>query len=135
MKKIVLSLLSLSLLSGCTGTGRFDLNVAHGTHTEKRAGSAVSRGGAGNSAVDPADAVISQRIRQSIMGDPLMSVNAQNIGIVTVRRHVTISGAVDDPAEQNRVLAKIKAISGLSSITNALEVLDKDAETDARSAK
>lgn len=134
MRKVVLSLLSLSslsllLLCGCSNAHLFEFgkhepaNLKSGTGTS----SASTRPARG---ADAQDVVITQSIRKAILADQSMSVNAQNIDIRTVNRHVTISGAVDDPFERKRVLAKIQSIHGPANLTDSLEVLDTDAQNE-----
>jgi hyperosmotically inducible periplasmic protein len=62
-------------------------------------------------------------IRRAIVQDDAMSVNAKNIKIVTDKAGmVTLRGVVDSQAEKDLIEQKAKGITGVTSVTNNLEV-------------
>ncbi len=70
-----------------------------------------------------ADVKITAAIRRAIMDDKSMSVNAQNVKIMTERSGVvTLRGPVDTQAEKDAIEAKAKAVAGVTRVDNQLEV-------------
>lgn len=72
-----------------------------------------------------ADVNITAAIRKAIMDDSTMSVNAQNCKVITERGVVTLRGPVDSQAEKDAIEAKAKAVTGVTSVINQLEVVRK----------
>lgn len=68
------------------------------------------------------DRTITQEIRKAVMAEPNMSVNAQNCKIITKDGVVTLRGPVSTQAEKDTIEAKAKAIAGVKSVVNELEV-------------
>jgi hyperosmotically inducible protein len=56
------------------------------------------------------------------MSDSAMSINAQNCKIITQKGAVTLRGPVASQAEKDAIAAKAKAVPGVTSVTNELEV-------------
>lgn len=70
-----------------------------------------------------ADVKITAAIRRAIMDDKSMSVNAQNVKIITEQSGaVTLRGPVDSQAEKDAIEAKAKAVAGVTRVDNQLEV-------------
>lgn len=70
-----------------------------------------------------ADVKITAAIRRAILDDKSMSVNAQNVKIVTEQSGVvTLRGPVDTQAEKDAIEAKAKAVAGVTRVDNQLEV-------------
>lgn len=67
------------------------------------------------------DRGITQAIRKSIMQQGL-SVNAKNIKIITRNGEVTLRGPVNNAAEVEKILEVAKAVQGIKSLNNQLEV-------------
>lgn len=67
------------------------------------------------------DLKITQAIRKSLMRQDL-SVNAKNIKIVTQNGEVTLRGPVDNSTEIENISALAKAVPGVKSVDNQLEV-------------
>ena len=66
---------------------------------------------------------ITADIRKAIMDDKSMSTNAQNCKIITDSAGVvTLRGPVASQAEKDSIAAKAKAVSGVTSVVNELEV-------------
>jgi hypothetical protein len=68
------------------------------------------------------DLDITAEIRRALMSDSAMSINAQNCKIITQNGAVTLRGPVASQAEKDAIAAKAKAVPGVSSVTNELEV-------------
>lgn len=67
------------------------------------------------------DRSITQAIRKSIMHQEL-SVNAKNIKIITRNGEVTLRGPVNNAAEAEKIVQVAKAVQGIKSLNNQLEV-------------
>lgn len=68
-----------------------------------------------------ADIKITQTIRKSIMNEEF-SMNAKNIKIITQNGDVTLRGPVDSSAESVRIAELAKAVPGVKTLNNQLEV-------------
>lgn len=68
------------------------------------------------------DLDITAEIRKSVMSDSAMSVNGQNCKIITSGGIVTLRGPVESQAEKDSIAAKAKAVPGVISVMNELEV-------------
>jgi osmotically-inducible protein OsmY len=72
---------------------------------------------------DAADIKITADIRRSLMDDKDLSTNAHNAKIITSKGGaVTLRGVVDTAGEKETVETKAKAITGVNSVDNQLEV-------------
>ena len=56
------------------------------------------------------------------MGDDSLSLNAQNVKIVTSNGNVTLRGPVKTEREKESIEAKAKQVAGVHRVTNLLEV-------------
>ena len=66
---------------------------------------------------------ITADIRRAIMEDSTMSVNAQNVKIITDEAGVvTLRGVVNSQAEKDSVETKAKAVVGVTRVDNQLEI-------------
>ncbi|MCC6232760.1 MAG: PRC-barrel domain-containing protein [Verrucomicrobiales bacterium] len=84
-----------------------------------RDGRTLTAADQGNSATD---LDITSRIRQGIMDGKNMSVNAQNVKIITTRGQVTLRGPVNS-LEEKRALGDIAlSVASLGNVDNQLEV-------------
>ncbi len=72
---------------------------------------------------DQADINTTAQIRKQIMADPGMSMNAQNIKIVTLNGHVTLRGPVNTPDEKNRIGEIANQVAQSGNVDNQLEVV------------
>lgn len=68
-----------------------------------------------------ADREITQAIRKSIMKQEL-STNAKNIKVITRNGEVTLRGPVDSKSEAEKIVTMAKAIPGIKTLNNELEV-------------
>lgn len=70
---------------------------------------------------NPADLKITQEIRQALMKDEF-SMDAKNIKVITRNGAVTLRGPVKTAAERESISALVKAMPGIKSIDNQLQV-------------
>lgn len=103
--------------AGTTTTSKPPDNT--GTNTRDRGGTTQTPMDQGQ---NQADVRITADIRKAIMSDKSMSVNAQNCKIITAGGVVTLRGPVNSQAEKDGVEAKAKAVAGVTSVDNQLEV-------------
>lgn len=68
-----------------------------------------------------ADMNITQAIRKSIMKHEL-STNAKNIKVITRNGDVTLRGPVNTSAEKEKIAELAKAVPGIKTVDNQLEV-------------
>jgi len=69
-----------------------------------------------------ADRLLTQKVRQGLMDDATLSMNAQNIKVITVNGKVTLRGVVNSQEEKDTIAAKVKAVAGVLDCDNELEV-------------
>ncbi len=69
-----------------------------------------------------ADRDITAAVRRAVVGDGALSFDAKNVKIVTVGGKVTLRGPVKSEAEKTSIAAKAKAVSGVTSVDDQLEV-------------
>jgi hypothetical protein len=69
-----------------------------------------------------ADVNITAQIRREIIADSAMTVNAQNVKIITLNGHVTLLGTVNLLAEKNRIAEIADRIASAGKVDNQLEV-------------
>jgi hyperosmotically inducible periplasmic protein len=84
------------------------------------------RGGETLTPIDQADSAedlrITQSIRKAVVEDDALSVNAQNVKIITQNGVVTLRGPVGSEAERASIAAKAKGVAGVTRIDNQLEI-------------
>lgn len=68
------------------------------------------------------DIRITADIRRAILDDDTMSMNAENVKIMTANGVVTLRGPVETQAEKDAIAAKAAAVSGVTRVDNQLEV-------------
>lgn len=68
------------------------------------------------------DREITQNIRQRIIADSSLSMNAKNIKIITTDGVVTLRGPVASTQEKDTIARKINEIKGVVRVDNQLEV-------------
>jgi len=76
----------------------------------------------GDQSSAPADVAITTEVRKAIVADPDLSVNAQNVKIITVGGVVTLRGPVKNAAEKASVAAKAQKIAGVTKVDNQIEI-------------
>lgn len=70
----------------------------------------------------PQDIAITRQIRQAVVADPDLSVNAQNIKIITINGVVTLRGPVENATERQSIAATAKNVTGVTRVDNQLEL-------------
>jgi hyperosmotically inducible protein len=68
-----------------------------------------------------ADVDVTARIRKSVV-DTKMSVNAQNVKIITQDGKVTLRGPVASPEEKQQIEEIAKSVAGADKVDNQLEI-------------
>ncbi|MCA9421233.1 MAG: BON domain-containing protein [Nitrospira sp.] len=71
------------------------------------------------------DVEMTRRIRQSLMADDTLSMNAHNIKIVTLNGKATLRGPVETHDERRRILNMATLVVGLNNVINLLEVIQE----------
>jgi len=69
-----------------------------------------------------ADLRITSSIRQSIVADKALSVNAHNVKIITAAGKVTLRGPVASEREKSKIEAYAKLAGGVERVDNMLEI-------------
>lgn len=72
-----------------------------------------------------ADTETTRLVRQAIMKDPALSMEAQNIKIITVDGKVTLRGVMSSTIEINSVVEKARAVAGAASVSNQINLTSK----------
>lgn len=68
------------------------------------------------------DVEITRRIRLALTSTDGLSVNAQNIKIITLRGKTTLRGPVDSLSEKARVVSMAQQVAGPKAVRSQLEV-------------
>jgi hyperosmotically inducible protein len=68
------------------------------------------------------DAAIAAQIRQALLADDTLSVEAKNVRVTAVNGVVTLRGPVKSDAEQARVDAKVSAMAGASRVDDQITI-------------
>lgn len=68
------------------------------------------------------DQAISQKIRQAILDDKELSLNADRIQITTFNGHVTLKGVVKDQQEKSNIERKALAVEHVQQVNNQLTI-------------
>src|SRR5262245_12117980 len=76
----------------------------------------------GDQGESEADREISANVRKAIVNDDSMSVNAQNVKVITSQGTVTLRGPVKSLNEKQAIETKARQVAGVSNVVNQLEV-------------
>ena len=68
------------------------------------------------------DIEITQKIRQAVVNDESLSINAQNVKIITIDRVVTLKGPVKSKEEKMVIEEKAAQIIGKENVRNEIEI-------------
>lgn len=90
-----------------------------GANERDRSGVTVTPMDQGNS---PDDLRITQAIRKAVMADDALSVNAQNVKIITRNGVVTLRGPVQNVQERASIEAKATSEAGVTRVDNQIEL-------------
>ena len=77
---------------------------------------------ADNQSNDQADLVIAQKIRQAVVNDGSLSLNAKNVKIIVRDGRVALRGPVDNQQEKQSIAMKAQEIAGKDKVDDQLEV-------------
>ena len=113
-------------LVGCeTQTGRVD-KTPKATDADNTARNERDRNPATqvptDQAENQADREISANVRKAVTADDSLSINAQNIKIVTSNGTVTLRGPVKSTQEKAAIETKAKQVAGVTRVDNLLEI-------------
>lgn len=120
--KTILSMLPLFIACACSGEHK--THAADNTSQNARDKEGHTLTPTDQSESD-ADRELTQRVRQSVVADDSLSVNAKNVKVITRNGKVTLRGVVDAQAEKDAVAAKARAVAGVLDVDNQLEVKTK----------
>ncbi len=67
-------------------------------------------------------------IRRAVTQDEGLSINAQNVKIITIHGRVTLRGPVKSVTEKERIEALAKSVAGVDKVHSQLEVAPQDSE-------
>jgi osmotically-inducible protein OsmY len=93
-----------------------------GANVRDRDGSTLT---AGDQSETKADIRITQEIRQALIADKSLSMNAHNVKVITTSGVVTLRGPVDTSEEKAKVYAAAQRVPGVSRINNQLEIVSR----------
>lgn len=117
--------IALTLVGCDTQTGRVD-NTPKATDADNTARNERDRNPATQVPTDQAesqaDREISANVRKAVTADDTLSINAQNIKIVTSNGTVTLRGPVKNTQEKAAIETKAKQVAGVTRVDNLLEI-------------
>ena len=73
-------------------------------------------------AENDADLAITAKVREAVVDDKALSVNAHNVKIITSAGLVTLRGPVKNEQEKMAIEAKAKQVAGVTKVDNQLEI-------------
>jgi len=76
----------------------------------------------GDQADNDVDRTITQKVRQAVVNDKDMSMNAKNIKIITSEGSVTLRGPVKTESEKTEIGTLVQRIDGVRKVDNQLEI-------------
>src|SRR6478752_1140274 len=68
------------------------------------------------------DLALTQKLRQAVMKDGSLSMNAKNVKIISQEGKITLKGPVDSQQEKDAIGSKAGEIAGKDKVDNQLEV-------------
>jgi hyperosmotically inducible periplasmic protein len=68
------------------------------------------------------DLTLTQKIRQAVMKEGSLSMNAKNVKIIAQDGKITLKGPVDSQQEKDTIGTKAEEIAGKEKVSNQLEV-------------
>jgi hyperosmotically inducible protein len=68
------------------------------------------------------DLALTQKIRQVVMKDGSLSMNAKNVKIIAQHGKITLKGPVDSQQEKNTIATEAGKIAGKDKVDNQIEV-------------
>jgi len=125
MKKRTLITLACLSLSCLTLVAEDDKRVPAdntGKNERDRSGETLTSGDQSN---NPEDVKVTAAIRQAIMKDNNLSMDAHNIKIITVDSRVTLRGPVDSAQEKAKIEKLAQSAAKNVKVDNQLEIKEK----------
>ena len=130
MKQIFVALALAAFVSGCeqpaaNGSKAEDNAVGNtpadntGKNERDRNGNTLTSGDQGGSETDR---TVTQQIRQDLVKNDALSMNAKNVKIVTVNGVVTLRGPVQSTGEKSQIATIAQGVGGVKRVDNQLEV-------------
>lgn len=143
MKRILLMLsIPAVMLTACSQSDRTDTSMQpQNTQTQNTPGTenytadntGVNKTEKNHSAEQQSnaqqDVQLSADIRRAILNEKNMSVNSQNVKIITNGGNVTLRGPVDSETERSRIVELAKGVAGVNSVTDEMELKGKSVAT------
>jgi osmotically-inducible protein OsmY len=71
------------------------------------------------------DRRITQRIRQALVNDSLLSMTAKNVKIITINGKATLRGPVRRAEEKEEIARQAAQIAGVQNVENQIEIEGK----------
>ena len=68
------------------------------------------------------DLALTQKVRQAVMKDSSLSMNAKNVKIIAQDGKITLKGPVDSQQEKDTIGTEAEGIAGKDKVDNQLEV-------------
>ena len=68
------------------------------------------------------DIEITQKIRKAVVNDESLSVNAQNVKVITIDRMLTLKGPVESEEEKMAIEEKAAQIAGKENVRNEIDI-------------
>lgn len=68
------------------------------------------------------DRILTQTIRQAVVANDALSLNAKNVKIISLNGQVTLRGPVETAQEKKTIADAARAIAGTDRVTDELEV-------------
>jgi hyperosmotically inducible protein len=68
------------------------------------------------------DLALTQKIRQAVVKDGSLSMNAKNVKIIARKGKITLQGPVDSRQEKDSIATKAREIAGKDKVEDQLEV-------------
>ena len=116
-----LTLICLLVLANCTRS-RSGTASEYGADNSARNSNSEQQSTAQSQKENSLDLSITQKIRQAIVDDNSLSMNARNVKIITRDGQVTLRGPVDTGVEKENIENKATSVAGVSHVDNQLEV-------------
>lgn len=117
--KAILWLLPVVLACGCSDSTKTQAADNTARNARDKSGQTVTPTDQSES---EADRSVTQQVRQALMADAALSMNAKNIKIVTQNGKVTLRGVVASAEEKSSIEAEARAVPGVLECDDQLEV-------------
>jgi len=114
-----LGIVAVAMLATSTARGDSPSADNTGANVRDRDPAAIT---AADQSEKPGDIRITQTIRKALVDDDTMSINAQNIKVITIDSVVTLRGPVEDSKERDQIAAIASRTAGVNKVINQLEV-------------